>query len=110
MASTTERGYGWAHQQLRAALIATYSPVDPCWRCTLPLGPYPNCSTSATSMATRAVTPASSTAGAVGAPAPATAISSAAAARPDGAEPGDAGHHPKHRHRPGLAGGDLGGG
>jgi hypothetical protein len=41
MASTTQRGYGWAHQQLRAALLATYSPAAPCWRCCLPLGPYP---------------------------------------------------------------------
>jgi hypothetical protein len=41
MATTTERGYGWQHQRLRAALIATYHPSDPCWRCGQPLGPIP---------------------------------------------------------------------
>ena len=41
MASTTAKGYGWLHQRLRAHLIATYSPTDPCWRCGLPLGPFP---------------------------------------------------------------------
>jgi hypothetical protein len=41
MASTTARGYGWSHQRLRAALIAAYSPTDPCWRCGFPLGPWP---------------------------------------------------------------------
>jgi hypothetical protein len=39
--TTTERGYGWQHQQLRVALLATYSPTDPCWRCSYPLGPIP---------------------------------------------------------------------
>jgi hypothetical protein len=38
---TTARGYGWAHQQLRARLLAVYSPADPCWRCQRPLGPDP---------------------------------------------------------------------
>jgi hypothetical protein len=39
--STTTRGYGWQHQKLRAHLIATYRPTDPCWRCGFPLGPFP---------------------------------------------------------------------
>jgi hypothetical protein len=41
VASTTARGYGWTHQQLRAALLATYSPSQPCPRCGRPLGPWP---------------------------------------------------------------------
>jgi hypothetical protein len=41
MASTTARGYGWTHQRIRAALIATYSPEQPCWRCGGALGPFP---------------------------------------------------------------------
>ena len=40
--TTTERGYGWQHQQLRAALLAAYSPADLCWRCRRPLGPDPS--------------------------------------------------------------------
>jgi hypothetical protein len=40
--TTTTRGYGTAHQQLRANLIADYQPSDPCWRCRLPLGPDPS--------------------------------------------------------------------
>ena len=39
--ATTQRGYGWAHQKLRAQLIATYHPADPCWRCGFALGPVP---------------------------------------------------------------------
>jgi hypothetical protein len=41
MATTTQRGYGWQHQQLRAALLASYHPEDPCWRCGHALGPWP---------------------------------------------------------------------
>lgn len=41
MATTTERGYGWTHQKLRATLLATYHPAQPCWRCHRPLGPIP---------------------------------------------------------------------
>lgn len=40
--SSTQRGYGWQHQQARAQAIATYQPDDPCPRCTLPLGPDPD--------------------------------------------------------------------
>lgn len=36
-----QRGYDTAHDQLRAHLVATYHPTDPCPRCTLPLGPDP---------------------------------------------------------------------
>jgi hypothetical protein len=39
---TVERGYGEQHRRLRAALIATYQPTDPCWRCGQPLGPDPS--------------------------------------------------------------------
>jgi hypothetical protein len=39
--STAARGYGWRHQRLRAALLATYRPTDLCWRCSLPLGSDP---------------------------------------------------------------------
>ena len=38
---TTARGYGWDHQKLRAQLIATYHPTEPCWRCGYALGPVP---------------------------------------------------------------------
>jgi hypothetical protein len=37
--TTTQRGYGWRHQQLRAALLASYDPAQPCPRCRKPLGP-----------------------------------------------------------------------
>lgn len=39
MASTTERGYGWTHQQLRAQLIADLAahPGQPCGRCGHPM-------------------------------------------------------------------------
>jgi hypothetical protein len=40
--STTQRGYGDEHQRLRAQLIATYSPDDPCARCSEPLGDDPD--------------------------------------------------------------------
>jgi hypothetical protein len=40
--TTTQRGYGWVHQQARAQALATYHPTDPCPRCGLPLGPDPD--------------------------------------------------------------------
>jgi hypothetical protein len=40
--TTTQRGYDSAHRRLRAQLIATYQPTDPCWRCGQPLGPNPD--------------------------------------------------------------------
>lgn len=39
--TTTARGYGWQHQQRRAQDMATTTPVDPCPKCGLPLGPPP---------------------------------------------------------------------
>ena len=39
--TTTARGYGTEHAALRAQLIATYDPADPCWRCDQPLGGDP---------------------------------------------------------------------
>jgi hypothetical protein len=39
--TTTARGYGWAHQQQRAADHASALPSDPCPRCGQPLGPPP---------------------------------------------------------------------
>src|SRR5829696_1134764 len=39
--TTTQRGYGWQHQQARVQAIANYQPSDPCPRCGLPLGPDP---------------------------------------------------------------------
>jgi hypothetical protein len=39
--TTTQRGYGHLHRQLRAQAIATYQPSDLCWRCLEPLGPDP---------------------------------------------------------------------
>jgi hypothetical protein len=39
--TTTQRGYGHAHQQRRAQDLATYHPSDPCPRCGQPLGPDP---------------------------------------------------------------------
>jgi hypothetical protein len=39
--TTTQRGYGTQHRQLRAQVIATYDPTDLCWRCLEPLGPDP---------------------------------------------------------------------
>ena len=42
MATTSQRGYGYSHQRLRAALIAVYSPTDLCWRCRRALGPDPS--------------------------------------------------------------------
>ncbi len=40
--STAQRGYGPEHRRLRAQLVATYQPSDPCWRCDEPLGPDPS--------------------------------------------------------------------
>lgn len=34
--------YDREHQAVRRALLATYAPTDPCWRCRLPLGPDPS--------------------------------------------------------------------
>jgi hypothetical protein len=39
---TTERGYGWEHQQLRAQLVASLDPWAPCPVCSDPLGPDPH--------------------------------------------------------------------
>jgi hypothetical protein len=39
MATTTERGYGWQHQRLRAALLAELIPGSPCPRCHQPMWP-----------------------------------------------------------------------
>lgn len=38
-ASSTSRGYGWAHQTARREAAARHSPDDPCARCGEPLGP-----------------------------------------------------------------------
>lgn len=38
-ANTTQRGYGWQHQQHRAAAIANLQPGQPCARCHQPLLP-----------------------------------------------------------------------
>lgn len=40
--TTTARGYGTEHAKLRAQLVASYSPSDPCPRCGQPLGPDPS--------------------------------------------------------------------
>lgn len=40
--TSTQRGYGKEHAALRAHLVATYHPADPCPRCHLPLGPDPD--------------------------------------------------------------------
>jgi len=40
--TTTQRGYGKEHAALRAHLVATYHPDDPCPKCGLPLGPDPS--------------------------------------------------------------------
>jgi hypothetical protein len=39
MATTTERGYGWQHQRLRAALLRALVPGSPCPRCHQPMWP-----------------------------------------------------------------------
>jgi hypothetical protein len=39
LAKTVQRGYGIEHKRLRARLLATYQPTDPCARCGWPLGP-----------------------------------------------------------------------
>lgn len=36
--TTTQRGYGWTHQQARALALQDYDPDTPCPRCGLPLG------------------------------------------------------------------------
>ena len=35
--TTTQRGYGWAHIQVRNALLARWRPGDPCARCGQPM-------------------------------------------------------------------------
>jgi hypothetical protein len=35
--TTTQRGYHYQHQKLRAALLARWQPGDPCARCGLPM-------------------------------------------------------------------------
>jgi hypothetical protein len=35
--STSARGYGWAHQKLRARLIQRMRDGDPCAECALPM-------------------------------------------------------------------------
>ncbi|MGO1291276.1 MAG: hypothetical protein ACTMH0_08260 [Brevibacterium linens] len=35
--TTTERGYGWRHQQVRERLIATHKDGTPCWWCGKPM-------------------------------------------------------------------------
>ena len=40
--TSSQRGYGTQHQRLRATLLATYHPGDPCPRCGLPLGNNPS--------------------------------------------------------------------
>jgi hypothetical protein len=37
MATTTERGLGWQHQQQRAALLRCLTPGTPCWWCARPM-------------------------------------------------------------------------
>lgn len=39
--TTTQRGYGWAHQQRKAEDEASALPTDPCPKCGQPLGPPP---------------------------------------------------------------------
>jgi hypothetical protein len=41
-APTATRGYGSAHQRLRAALVAALDPWQPCPRCGEALGPDPD--------------------------------------------------------------------
>lgn len=38
-ASTTARGYGYAHAQARRQYAAAHDPAHPCTRCGRPLGP-----------------------------------------------------------------------
>jgi hypothetical protein len=40
--TTSQRGYGADHARLRAHLVTTYHPSDPCPRCGLPLGLDPD--------------------------------------------------------------------
>jgi hypothetical protein len=37
--TTTARGYGWTHQKIRAAMLATLVPGSPCPRCSQPMWP-----------------------------------------------------------------------
>lgn len=39
--TTSQRGYGWNHQQRKAQDEAATLPTDPCPRCHQPLGPPP---------------------------------------------------------------------
>ncbi|KIH72987.1 AAA family ATPase [Corynebacterium glutamicum] len=36
-ATTTERGYGWSHQQKRESLLRAHTDGSPCWWCGLPM-------------------------------------------------------------------------
>lgn len=40
--TTTQRGYGWTHQQQRARDLSAYDPADPCPKCGQPLGGDPS--------------------------------------------------------------------
>jgi hypothetical protein len=40
--TTSERGYGLAHQKARRAAIAAYNPGDPCARCGMPMTDDPS--------------------------------------------------------------------
>ena len=35
--TTTQRGYGYSHQKMRAQAIAAFRPGDPCSRCGRPM-------------------------------------------------------------------------
>ncbi|MDV8022283.1 hypothetical protein [Rhodococcus sp. IEGM 1330] len=35
--TTTERGYGWSHEKVRAQLMADHVDGSPCWWCGLPV-------------------------------------------------------------------------
>jgi hypothetical protein len=39
VANTSQRGYGWPHQQLRATLLRALVPGSPCPRCRQPMWP-----------------------------------------------------------------------
>jgi hypothetical protein len=39
--TSTQRGYGWQHQQAKAHDEQETTPDDPCPKCGLPLGPPP---------------------------------------------------------------------
>lgn len=40
--TTTQRGYGWQHQQTRADAVRHLDPTAPCPRCGQPLGDNPD--------------------------------------------------------------------